>query len=71
MPKMLSMGAEILRNRKSVLDHLGKSRTLLETLLNFGTAISEVSTYTSCLNVLLNIPSQKGQSCGKSSACFS
>jgi len=36
------MGADIVGKRKSVLDHLGKSRKSFETLLALGTAISEV-----------------------------
>lgn len=33
---------EALSKHKNVLDYLGKTRTFLETLLRFGTALSEV-----------------------------
>jgi hypothetical protein len=41
---MLSTSAEIIGSRRSVLDHLGKSRMFLKALLDFGLAASEVST---------------------------
>jgi hypothetical protein len=45
LPKMLNTGADIIAHRKSVLDHLGQSRTFLKTLLDFGMAASEVSAW--------------------------
>jgi hypothetical protein len=45
LPKILSMGVEIIGNQKSVLDHLGQSRTFLKTLLDFGMAASDVSAW--------------------------
>jgi hypothetical protein len=39
----LRTAAGILSEHKSVLEHLGKSRKFLETLLRFGTPLSEVS----------------------------
>ena len=36
---------DIVASRKSVLDHLGNSRTFFKTLLDFGTATSEVRTW--------------------------
>lgn len=38
----LTEETEVLSKRRSVLDHLGETRTFLETLLTFGTVISEV-----------------------------
>jgi hypothetical protein len=38
----LRAGIEVLEKRKNVLDHLGRSRRFLETLLQFGSALSEV-----------------------------
>jgi hypothetical protein len=40
---ILRTAAGILNEQKSVLEHLGKSRKFLETLLQFGTPLSEVS----------------------------
>jgi hypothetical protein len=42
LPEMLNTGAEIVGSRKSVLDHLGKARNFLRTLLDLGTVTSEV-----------------------------
>lgn len=52
MPKMFSIAGEIARDRKSILGHLGRSGTFLKTLLDFGTAASEVST-----KIYISLPS--------------
>ncbi|KDQ52845.1 hypothetical protein JAAARDRAFT_197915 [Jaapia argillacea MUCL 33604] len=38
----LSGAIQVTGQRKSVLDHLGRSRTFIETVLNVGTAVSEL-----------------------------
>jgi hypothetical protein len=39
---MLNTSVEIVSSRKSVLNHLGKSRTFLKTLLDYGSVVSGV-----------------------------
>ncbi|KDQ51816.1 hypothetical protein JAAARDRAFT_704052 [Jaapia argillacea MUCL 33604] len=38
----LSNAVQVTGQRKSVLDHLGRAKTFLETILNIGTAVSEL-----------------------------
>jgi hypothetical protein len=41
--EMLGMGTEAISKQKIILDRLGKSQKFLKTLLNLGTAASEVT----------------------------